>query len=146
MATFNFNIEAAADIPQRACLGADANGKFTDKEIGKLVKMGTAQNYVLCVDGDDIEGHVASLEAVTYNDGFSFGTVYRENRVEVLVDAGQVGQIAVLDEVVAGAQAAIGTASKGIVKSGTGTSKKWRVIRHVTGNGSAGDTVLIEPV
>lgn len=130
-----------------AALGVNAAGKFVAADIGKPVKLGTVQNYVLAAAGDDIEGFVKALDAYTVNDGFSFGAVLRNTCVVATVDAAQVGNIAVGALVVAGASAALGTADAyPKVKSGAPVTYKWRVLRIITGAGAAGSTILIEKV
>lgn len=132
-----------------ACLGASAAlaEKLTDKDIGKPVKLGTKQNYVLCVDGDDIEGFVGSLSPATYNDGFAFGGVWKEGRIKVKA----TGVISMGAYVVAAAQEAPGvnTAEYGQVKAGTSSRYHWRMIRNVTSPGASaatGHIILIESV
>lgn len=133
-----------------ACLGASALAKLTDNDIGKPVKLGTVQNYVLCADGDEIEGFVGSISPATYNDGFAFGGVWKEGRIAVQA----TGAISIGDYVVAAAQAAIGTKADypkaaGNVKAGTTTKHHWRMIRNITNPAPgaaaiANDTILIE--
>jgi hypothetical protein len=126
-----------------ACLGASAAAKLTDNDIGKPVKMGTVQNYVLCADNDEIEGFVGSISPATYNDGFAFGGVWKEGRIAVQA----TGAISIGGYVVAAAQAAIDTKAAGKVKAGTTTRHHWRMIRNITNPGAAAvvnDTILIE--
>lgn len=123
--------------------GANVNEKFTDKEIGKLVKDGTTGgNQVLAADGDEIEGWVDSISPGTM-DGFTWGGAAKPGtgqRVEAKVS----GTALVLNDlVVAGPQAAIGTASLPVVKKGTPATYKWKVINLFTGAGAAGSTVLL---
>lgn len=127
-------------------LGADANNKLNQNDVGKAVKMaaGNDQNYVLCTDGDDIEAIVSSVDPQTVNNGFAFGGVQTWGRAIAQVDAGQAGQLAVGGQVVSGGEIALNTAGVAQVKSGTGTIFKWRVVRILSGDGSAGDSVLIE--
>jgi len=135
-----------ADIVSGA-LGVSSSGKFGDKDIGKPVKLGTANNYVLCSSGDEIEGFVKAVEPYTVNDGFSFGSVQRNRRMIATVDAAQVGTLTVGEYAVAGASSALGTLdAHPKVLQGTPTTFKWRVIRVITGTGVAGDTVLLEKV
>ena len=131
---------------ESACLGVDAANPHDDKDIGKAVKLAAADNYVLCADGNEIEGFHVSMSPETYNDGFAFGSVQRAGRMEVDVEAGEAGTIAIGDEVVAGIGVALNTAGRAQVIAGTGTIHKWRCIRHITGTGVAGDLILIERV
>lgn len=145
-----------------AALGAAASEGWGDEDIGKAVKLGTANNYVLCGDNDEIEGFLVAIEPVTVNAGFSFGSVQRNKRMEALLATGVTGA-AVGDMVVAAAQAAIGTASIALVKPGVAASQSgttpfaytertpntflWRIIRlQDGGSGDAGETVLLERV
>lgn len=130
-----------------ACLGVDAATKLSDLDINKPVKLAGADNYVLCAAGDEIEGFVVNTEAPTKNDGFAFGSVQRNKRVQAkVVTLGVV----VRDLVVAGAPSAIGTADAlMLVQKAAGTEAKlfnWRVLSIVTGTGAVGDTVLIEKI
>lgn len=133
-----------------AALGVDANNKLNDNDIGKPVKLAAGNNYVLCADGDDIHGFVVSTEANTVNDGFSFGSVQRNGRFEVQVEAGELGTASVGSFVCAGIPAvAINvkqTYPQVILKTLAASSERWRVIRVITGTGVAGDRVLIEKV
>lgn len=127
-----------------AALGPNSSTKFAQNDVGKLVKLGSAQNYVLCADGDEVEGFVTSVEPFTVNDGFSFGGVQRWGRLEAVVGAEEAGTVAVGEYVVAAAQTALGTAGTPKVKGGTPTKFLWRCIRVKSGTGAAGDTVIIE--
>lgn len=131
-----------------AALGVDANNKLNDNDIGKPVKLAANDNYVLCGDGDDIEGFLVSTEASTVNDGFALGSVKRNKRFKVQVEAGELGTAAVGTYVCAGIPAvAINvkqTWPQVILKTLAADSAKWRVISIVSGTGVAGDLILIE--
>lgn len=169
MPTFVFT-ELVNDPPARvdsACLGVDGQvaSRFGDNDVGKAVKMGTANNFVLCDAGDEIEGFVSSISAEgTYNGGFSFGGVQRDRRILAEIGANQgATPAAVGDYVVADDQIALGTAGLAQVKTGTAFSQlneapytvtqesprrfKWRIIRIVSngpgGAGTAGSVVLL---
>lgn len=130
-----------------AALGASSSAKLNDNDVGKPVKMGSAQNYVVCSAGDDIEGFVVSIEANTVNDGFSFGSVIRNKRMLAQVDAAQTGTLAVGEYAVAGASSALGTKDTyPKVKEGSPSHFHWRCIRIVSGTGAAGDLVLLEKI
>jgi hypothetical protein len=126
-----------------AKLGAtpDSTGRFTDKELNKLVKVGGAGRYVLAADGDEIEGAVAAVEAFTA-EGYGFGTVQSAGRMKVrLTTAVAVGGL-----VVASAPVAVGTALTGDVpnvKAGAPVHFKWRL---VDGSGSSGSLGIIERI
>ncbi len=149
MADFQFNV--LTHSPERlnvisSKLGPNASTKYTDLDKKKAVKMGTVGNHVLCAEGDEIEGFIDSVDAAT-SGGFSFGGVARGNRgfrVEAQVGANQgATAMAVGDYVVADTQAAVGTASKPLVKTGSPTVNKYRVMT-VIGTGAAGSTVVLE--
>lgn len=157
MAMFRFNEHAVTGETVSAALGVDANNKLVQADVGKPVKLAGADNYVVCADGDEIEGFVSSVEPPTVNNGFSFGGVTKRGRFKVKAS----GALAVGDLVVAGAQAALGTAGQAVVKKGTdrvmsdGTAAGveqspnihiWRVISLLGGAGADGSEVLIEKV
>lgn len=129
-------------------LGANAAGKFTDMDIKKAVKMGPVGNYLLCADGDELDGFVDNIDGGGTSGGFSFGGVARGNvgfRVEAQVAAG-ADALAFGDLVVAGAQLPLGTPGLAQVKKGTPAIHKYRVINLYTGAGAPGTTVLLEKV
>ena len=148
MTVFNFT-ELVSD-PMRdiksAALGVDVDNGYVEADVGKVVKLSTAQNYVPAATGDDIEGFVDSLMPDTVNDGFSWGAVQRDGRRVVEVADAEAGTIAVGAYVVAGIQIALGTAGNPMVIAGAGSIYIWRVLRHVTGTGVSADLLLIERV
>ena len=82
MTVFNFTL-LVNDPPATvlsAALGPDSSNKLASVDVGKGLKLGTAQNYVLCADGDEIEGVLDSVSPETVNDGFSFGGVQIDRR------------------------------------------------------------------
>lgn len=124
---------------------------WTKAEVGKAVKMGAAQNYIAVANNDPIEGFVTSVEPFTVNQGYAFGGVQRGGRVQA--EVGATFTCAVLDIVVAAAPVAVGTAGRAMVRPHTVTSNisnagyyQWRVIRIISGSGSAGSVVLLERV
>ena len=159
MTTFAFgeNVTDAIKDTVSAALGAAASSGIGQNDLNKAYKMGTLQNYVPCADGDPIEGFLNSVEPITVNDLFSFGSIQRRGRKTVQNGAGQAA-LAVGDYVVAFTQPAIGTAGYAQVKKATATAAvddgamfqsglyAWRVIRILSGTGVAGDTVLVERV
>ncbi len=135
-----------ADIAS-AAIGAAAGEAWSTNDIGKLLMLeasSTDANYKAITNGSDIEGFLVSIEPVTVNTGFKFGSVQRNGRVWVInADAGAV---AVGDYVIGAAQTvAVGTAGKSKVKKGAGTAFHWRVIALGV-DGAIGDSVLIERV
>lgn len=124
-------------------------GEYGDDEVKKAVKLGTANNYVLCADGDEIEGFIDNVDSGGTSGGYSFGGVARPNggfRVEAQVAAGVATPLVLKDLVVAGAQLAVGTKGLPQVKKGTPALYKYRVLRIVSGTGVAGDIVLLEKI
>ena len=109
MSTFRFNAKVQdpfSDITD-AALGTTGQG-WGDAEVGKAVKLSSANNYILCTNGDEIEGFVVSMEPVTVNGGVSFGSVQRNGRMLAKLASGVTGA-AVGNFVVEAAQEAVGT-------------------------------------
>lgn len=139
-----------------AALGASAGAPFGNNDIGKAVKRGTAQNYVLCADNDPIEGFVAAIEPSTVNAGFSFGSVQRRGRKIAQVGTGET--VLLNGFVVAYTQTALGTVGYPQVAPAVATAAAddgslttaglfcWQVVRIISGTGVAGDLVLLERV
>lgn len=85
---------------------------YTDKEIGKFVKLSGDSAYSLCAVGDPIQGVITAVESYTADD-FSIGSVDPQGRKRVLLDGSQAagtGSIAVGDYVVCGTPVAKDTA------------------------------------
>ena len=147
MTTFVFTENVTDQEVISAALGVSNSTKLNDKDVGKPVKLASANNYVVCSTGDQIEGFVSSISPETVNGGFSFGGVATEGRFTAKLDAAQVGTVAVGALVVAGVSSALGTVDTyPLVKTGSPATFFWRVIRIVSGTGVAGDLVLIERV
>ena len=136
-----------ADITD-AALGAAASEGWGSNDIGKAVKLTGLNSYALCVDGDPPEGFLVAVEDVTVNDGFGFGSVQRNCRIEAELATGQTG-VTVGEFVTSGTQAAVGTLGTAQVKAeavaGTEDVFNWRIIRLFT-DGEAGSKVLLERV
>lgn len=125
-----------------SAIGNNTNQARSDNDIGKAVKKGADQNFVLCADGDEIEGFIDTVRGDTVNGGFSFGGVQRRKRIWAEVGAGTV---APNDFVVAAPQVAFGTKGVAQVKTGTPATYKWQALR-VVGAGTVGSRVLLERV
>jgi hypothetical protein len=132
-------------------LGVNPAGAFSDKEIGKAVKMAANENYVLCANNDAVEGVVTSIEPGTVNNGYTHGGVQRwlpGMRLTVINNAATA--LVVGDFVKATAQAAVGTANASnlpLVQKGDGTEKfAWRVVSLKGDNGAQNKQVVIEAV
>lgn len=149
MTVFNYTLlvnDPLADIVSTP-LGADANNKYVENDIGKGVKLNPAAvGYIPLAKDDEIEGVVVSISPETVNSGFSFGSVQKNRRVEAVVGATEAGTAAVGELVVADTPVAQGTAGILRVYPGAPATHKWRIIAIVTGTGAAGDTVLIERI
>lgn len=165
MTTFAYNESVTDAIKDTisVALGASSSAPFGNNDLGKAVKRGTAQNYVLCTDNDPIEGFVTAIEPWTVNAGFSFGSVQRRGRMTVQVGTGET--VTLNGYVVAYTQTALGTAGYAQVApapavvvqvDATPTPDEatipmaspynWQVIRIISGTGVAGDLVLVERV
>lgn len=131
-----------------AALGVDASNKLNDNDIGKPLKLAAADNYVLCADGDNIEGFLTALNAETVNDGFSVGSLQRNKRFEVQVEGGELGTAIVGTFVGAGipivARNVKQTWPQVILTTPAAGDPLWRVISIISGTGVAGDLILIE--
>lgn len=153
MSTFRFNVKVNdpfADITE-AALGAAADEGWGDEEVGKAVKLGASNNYELCGANDPIEGFLVAIEPNTVNQGWSFGSVQRNRRMEAVLAVGQTG-VVVGDIMTAAAQEAVGTQTNGnkaLVQkeaiAGDAGNFIWRVVSLRT-DGEAGSTVLLERV
>lgn len=121
-------------------------GEYSDAEINKAVKLGPVSNYILCADGDEIDGIIDNIDSGGTEDGFTLGGVARCNagqRFDAVVGAGSA-QLAIDDLVVAAAQLPVGTAGALQVRDGSPTRHLWRVMRIVEGTGAVGSKLVIE--
>jgi hypothetical protein len=148
MTVFNFTELVNDPLPQieSAALGPNSSTNFVENDVGKIVKVAAASNYVLATAGDEIEGFVKSVEPYTVNDGYSFGSVQRTGRFTAEVGSTETGTVVAGTLVVTDTQAALGTAGLPQVQSGTPTQFLWRCIRIVSGTGASGDKVLLERI
>lgn len=67
-----------------------AAGRLTDADVGKAMKLGATDRYVLAVEGDEIEGYLVSVEPATV-DGFSFGSIVLEGNKTVTFQGAGIG-------------------------------------------------------
>lgn len=146
------------------CLGTGPSDQYSDKEVGKAAKMGAEANHVVCVTGDEIEAFIDSIDdGGTENEGFTFGGVARGGRHLAVIGSDQGGTAAkLLDLVVASDQPAVGTkvtapgkasgeagpdAGVAVVKTGSPTTHKWRIVHiYNGGDGTEGTLVCLEKV
>lgn len=144
MTVFRFQETVPAPTMLTSALG-NGSTVWTDKEVGKAVKLSSADDstMVLAEEGDDIIGFVGAIAIGTVNDGFSHGSVQVDGWKICQVGANQgATAMAVGDFVVADDQLAVGTSGLAKVKTASGRSC-WRVMRILTGTGSAGSQVLV---
>jgi hypothetical protein len=104
-------------IPDRTEYADSADGTWGDNDIGKAVKF-DGENVTLCAAGDPIYGFLQSRSVGTKDTNPIFSLNPDLNREQLASD--EAGTLAVGDFVVAGTQAAIGTA----VASANGTPVK----------------------
>lgn len=141
----------AADTPGLAA------GFLTDNDIGKGVKLGATDRYVLAVDGDEIEGFLVAVESATV-DGYSFGSVVKAGNKEVVFQGTGIvigGLVVLGTAIVKGTLLSVPVAVKaGVAAAQSGTTPfaftartpnthLWRVI---SGTGVAGTRGVIERV
>lgn len=127
----------------------------TTNDINKAVMMNNdGFSYILCGDGDELEGFIDSISPERVNSTWdangqavprAFGGVRRNpiHREEVTVAAGSP-KLAILDYVVAAAQLPLGVKGLAQVKKGEPKRHPWRVISLLGSQGNPGETVLIE--
>ena len=152
MTVFNYTLlvnDPLSDVVS-AALGVDADNGYVENDIGKGVVLGTAQNYVPIAKDGEIEGVVVALSPETVNDGFSFGSVQKNRRIEATVGASVTTAVTPGTLVVADTPVALGTAG-GLTVYVPVTAPVvhiWQCIRNITSAAAAGategDTVLLE--
>ena len=146
MTAFAFQETVPAPSMLTSALGTGGANIWTDKELGKAVKLSAADDstMVLAAGGDEIIGFVGAIAIGTVNDGFSHGSVQISGWREAQVGANQgATAMAVGDLVVADTQVAHGTAGKPKVKTSASAKSGWRVMRILSGTGGVGDNVLL---
>ena len=139
-----------------ARLGQSGAGNvYSDKEVGKAVKLSADSRYELCALGDAVEGVVSSVNVGTV-DGYSIGGVVYGGYKEVTFDGSQAagtGALAVGDFVVVGTVVAKDTALSGPLKVRKATDQaaakaapfKARVVSlGSAGTGAVGTVGLVE--
>lgn len=132
-----------------------AGNQYSDKEVGKAVKLTADSRFELCAMGDAVEGVVTSVNVGTY-DGYSIGGVVSKGYKEVTFDGSQAagtGNITVGQYVVCGAVTAKDTALPGPLKVRSATDQaaartapyKARVVSlGSAGTGAVGTVGVIE--
>lgn len=132
-----------------------AGNQYSDKEVGKAVKLTADSRFELCALGDAIEGVITSVNVGTY-DGYSIGGIVDKGYKEVTFDGSQAagtGNITVGQYVVVGAVTAKDTALPGPLKVRSATDQaaakaapyKARVVSlGNAGTGAVGTVGVIE--
>lgn len=128
---------------------------YSDKEVGKAVKLTAESRYELCALGDAVEGVVSSVNLGTY-DGYSIGGIVSKGYKEVTLDGSQAagtGAITVGSYVVVGTVVAKDTALAGPLKVRLATDQaaakaapfKARVVSlGSAGTGAVGTVGIVE--
>jgi len=131
-------------------LGATIAEKFTSPaDLGKPVKLGAFDRYVLCAAGDKPEGFIEAIDGATVNNGFSFGSIQTGGRMEAFVtNAYAAGDLltAVAAPLAAGTpEAGLNAGLPKLAKPGTAPTGTflWRVI---SGAGTANSVAVIERI
>lgn len=134
---------------------AGVANRYSDKEVGKAVKLTAESRYELCALGDAIEGIISSVNVGSYDD-YSVGGVVGKGYKEVTFDGSQAagtGAIAVGTYVVVGTVVARDTALTGPLKVRSATDQaaakaapfKARVVSlGSAGTGAVGTTGVVE--
>jgi len=158
MTAFSFQELVVTDSWESAALGTATGtqtGQYTAKDIGRAMKLGTAQNYVECASGDEIDGFIAAVEPFNVNDGASFGSIQRESRRRVKAGAAIAYGAYVMAGTPPAAVAAYGTAgwtaavdSKAVVITDTHTTTRanWKFIRNFTNSSPSAAAVLNDEI
>lgn len=147
MTAFNFKPRVGDSDKQSTALGASnlLAARFKDEDMNKCVKLAGLSNYVLVAAADELEGVTIAMSPNMVNNGFSFGTIANGGRLEAKIDGASA--VVVGDLVLAGAQAALGTAQAvPVVRKGAPTKFLWRVIDLLSGAGAIGTNVIIERI
>jgi hypothetical protein len=138
-----------ARLGEEVVAGSVQANQFTQKDVGKLVKLVGDSRYDLAAAGDKVEGIVVALGTGTA-DGYVLGSVVSTGRIEVTFG----NTCAIGDYVEVGAVIALGTqltTNPAVTKAGDQAvaengSFAWRVVSLGTGNGAVGTEGLIERV
>lgn len=138
--------------------GNSAGTRFTDADVGKLVKLTGDSRYDLCAAGNPIEGVASSVES-GLSEGYVVGGVQDQGRIWATADGLQAtpgtGVIAVGDYVVTGTVVALQTAlaNGGYARVTKATDQAvasahpfaWRVMSlGMVGTGAVGTDIVIE--
>ncbi len=144
MAKFKISEVVDPSANMTVLLGASTSTPLNDNDIGKPLKWAGTDRYVLCANGDPIEGFLASVQDATA-DGYAVGTMIAAKsgtlkRVEL------DGAVTLGAYVEAAAPAAVNTAeANGLGKVSVRATpvagdNHWRL---VSGTGLDGDTTAV---
>jgi hypothetical protein len=139
----NRQVTISPYVPDRVEKIGNDTGQASYLDIGKPVKL-SGDAVVLCADGDEIYGFIASVNAGTYM-GYSVGGVVCDSGREMIA-VDEDGGLAVGDLVVASTAVAFGTAGGPNVKVAAGTEDgidRWRVIGLEVSPSTIGKQVLL---
>lgn len=132
-------IDPAKPAAQARLGSASGSANYlTDLEVGKFVKLAGDSRYNLAAAGDVIEGVIESVEPASVDD-FSFGSVRRTGRLDVVLDGLEAtpgtGAIAIGDYVLVGTVVAKGTALAAAPKVTKATQQPGSVPADLTAAG-----------
>ena len=129
---------------------------ITDKDIGKAVKIVGDSRVAFCADGDEIAGQLISVEPNQTSGGYKVGTVRAVNSPLFDATLANATALAIGDELVAAAQAAIGTPNgtppyhvRMLVKKATtalGGGQRLKVVAFQSGAGANGSTLTASKI
>lgn len=155
--TESFSVSEIISAKVSALAGDTAGlvaGYLTDADIGKGVKLGATDRYVLAAATDEVEGFLVAVESATV-DGFTFGSVALSGRKAVTFEG---AAIVIGSFVVFGVPIAKGTALTvpvavklgGAVAQSQAKPFAWNPSTHIwrviSGTGVAGTQGVIERV
>ena len=152
-----FRFDESVPLPPGAIVTAalgTSGAPYTDKEVGKAVKIIGDSNYGSVANNDALEGVVTSVEPGTVKGGISLGGVQRWlPGMRLTVRNNAATALVINDFVKCTAQAAVGTANAGaitpipLIQKGDGTERfAWRVVSLLGSNGAQNTEVLVEAV
>jgi hypothetical protein len=129
-------------------------GYLTDADVGKGVKLGATDRYILALDGDEIEGFLVSVESATI-DGYTFGSIVKTGNKEITFQGAGIviGSIVVFGTPIAKGTALtvppavkLGAAIAASQAKPYGWNPSTHVWRVISGTGVAGTQGIIERV
>ena len=133
---------------------AGESATITDKDIGKAVKIVGDSRVAFCVADDEIHGQLISVEPNQTSGGYKVGTVRAVNSPLFDATLSHATSVALLDEVVADAQAAIGTPNgtppyhmrMRVKKADTANGLRLKVVAFQSGAGATGSNLTVSKI